>query len=83
MVRTVVEPTAKQPVGWPGTYPESAASFPLANSSRPVDNEDEWEFEYSTTETEVNIKISWGKLPVPDSQTDILRDNGPVASGIV
>ncbi|KAK7722550.1 hypothetical protein SLS64_001087 [Diaporthe eres] len=52
MVRTVVEPTAKQPVGWPGTYPESAASFPLAKSSKPVDDEDEWEFEYSTTEEE-------------------------------
>ncbi|KAJ0119201.1 hypothetical protein J7T55_013438 [Diaporthe amygdali] len=52
MVRTVIEPTAKQPIGWPGTYPESAASFPLAKSSRPIDDEDDWEFEYSTTETE-------------------------------
>lgn len=52
MVRTVNQPTAKQPVDWPGTYPESAASFPLAKSSRPVDDEDEWEFEYSATELE-------------------------------
>ncbi|KAI3397901.1 hypothetical protein diail_10070 [Diaporthe ilicicola] len=52
MVRTVNPPIAKQPLGWPGTYPESAASFPLAKSSRPVDDEDEWEFEYSATETE-------------------------------
>lgn len=57
MVRTVTEPVAKQPVDWPGTYPESAASFPLAKSSRPVEDEDEWEFEYSATEEEVEIKI--------------------------
>ncbi|KAK7744538.1 hypothetical protein SLS53_003423 [Cytospora paraplurivora] len=44
--------TAKQPVGWPGTYPESAASFPLAKAAKRVDDEDEWEYEYSTTETE-------------------------------
>lgn len=44
--------TAKQPIGWPGTYPESAASFPLAKSSKRVDDEDEWEYEYSKTETE-------------------------------
>ncbi|KUI60578.1 hypothetical protein VP1G_07776 [Cytospora mali] len=44
--------TAKQPIGWPGTYPESAASFPLAKLSKRVDDEDEWEYEYSTTETE-------------------------------
>lgn len=57
MVRTVDEPTAKQPVGWPGTYPESAASFPLAKSSKPVDDEDEWEYEYSTTEEEVDFSL--------------------------
>lgn len=49
--------TAKQPVGWPGTVPEKAASFPLAKSSNPVDDEDDWEYEYSTTETEVGLQI--------------------------
>ncbi|ROV94552.1 hypothetical protein VMCG_08166 [Cytospora schulzeri] len=44
--------TGKQSIGWPGTYPESAASFPLAKLSKRVDDEDEWEYEYSTTETE-------------------------------
>lgn len=49
--------TGKQPVDWPGTVPDKAASFPLAKASNLVDDEDEWEYEYSTTETEVRLSI--------------------------
>ncbi|KAF3762936.1 hypothetical protein M406DRAFT_72906 [Cryphonectria parasitica EP155] len=47
--------TAKAPIAWPGTTPETAASFPLAqlsSSSKAGDDQDEWEYEYSNTETE-------------------------------
>lgn len=55
--------TAKQPIGWPGTYPESAASFPLAKAAKQVDDEDDWEYEYSTTETEVRLSVSRAQVP--------------------
>lgn len=56
--------SAKQSVGWPGTYPESAASFPLAKLSKRVDDEDEWEYEYSTTETEVRLPNTEAQAPI-------------------
>lgn len=45
---------SKGPVDWPGTIPQSAASFPVAKCSK-TEDEDEWEYEYSTTETEVRF----------------------------
>lgn len=44
---------SKQPVGWPGTVPDKAASFPIGKACKQVADEDEWDYEYSTTETEV------------------------------
>lgn len=51
--------TSKQSVGWPGTVPSTAASFPVAKAAPRIDDEDEWEYEYSSTETEVRL---WPEL---------------------
>lgn len=66
--------TNKQPVGWPGTVADNAASFPITTPSKPVAADDEWEYEYSTTETEVRCApccdgCSVGMLTTRLSQT--------------
>lgn len=66
--------TVRAPIGWPGTAPESAASFPLAQSSMmTIENEDEWEYEYSATETEVLfLLVHYGQTMPSQKEADVL-----------